>query len=190
VEWTDSERAGNAAILGLFLAELHGIPVDDGVRDWAPGDILRRADLPFRAPMIEDLLGKIGLPDERRAQLLDLVGSLTETPVWRGLTCWLHGDLYARHLIVDEARRVNGVIDWGDVHVGDPAEDISIAVSFLPEYARNDFRAAYGPIDDATWDRARFRAIFYGATLIHYGQEIGDREIASAGFHALNNVAA
>lgn len=189
VAWTESERAANAKPLGEFLAALHGIEIPDSVREWAPGDNLRRADLLHRAPMIKEKLGQIDLPANRYVQLVELVDTLTPTPPWDGPTRWLHGDLYARHLIVDESRRISGVIDWGDTHLGDPAEDLSIAFSFLPPSARTQFREAYGPVDEATWDRARFRAIFYGAFLIHYGREIGDAAISGAGFDALNGAA-
>jgi aminoglycoside phosphotransferase (APT) family kinase protein len=77
------------------------------------------------------------------------------------------------------------VIDWGDVHLGDPALDLSLAFSFLPPAARGAFREAYGAIDDATWDRARFRALHYGVLLTHYGTEIGDDAIRAAGEYAL-----
>ncbi|MCH7839494.1 MAG: phosphotransferase [Planctomycetes bacterium] len=40
-------------------------------------------------------------------------------------TTLVHRDLYARHMLVDDDGRPCGVIDWGDVHVGDPAIDLS-----------------------------------------------------------------
>ena len=97
----------------------------------------------------------------------------------------MHGDLYARHLIVDAHHTVTGVLDWGDVHLGDPAIDLTLAFTFLPPEARDAFRAAYGPIDDATWDRARFRAFHYGAALLQYGRSEGDTDIARVGLDAL-----
>jgi Ser/Thr protein kinase RdoA (MazF antagonist) len=39
----------------------------------------------------------------------------------------VHGDLYARHVLVDERGALSGVIDWGDIHLGDPAIDLAIA---------------------------------------------------------------
>ena len=97
----------------------------------------------------------------------------------------MHGDLYARHLLVDEAKALAGVIDWGDVHVGDPALDLSIAFSFLPPAARHTFRQTYGEIDEATWARARFRALHYGAILVEYGANSADLAIKALGEYAL-----
>jgi aminoglycoside phosphotransferase (APT) family kinase protein len=38
-----------------------------------------------------------------------------------------HGDLHARHLLVDDSGAATAVIDWGDVCVADPGIDLSIA---------------------------------------------------------------
>jgi aminoglycoside phosphotransferase (APT) family kinase protein len=81
------------------------------------------------------------------------------------------------------------VIDWGDVHLGDPAIDLSIAFSFFPLAARTTFRQAYGPVDGATWDRARFRALHYGVLLTDYGTDIGDDAIRAVGEYALRPAA-
>ena len=77
------------------------------------------------------------------------------------------------------------MIDWGDVHLGDPALDLSIAFSFLPPAARSRFRQVYGAIDAATWQRARFRAIHYGALLVEYGRSIEDEALREMGAYAL-----
>ena len=122
--------------------------------------------------------------------LRSLVDRLATTSSWRGPLRWVHGDLYARHLLVDEARRPCGVIDWGYVHLGDPALDLSIAFSFLPAEARSAFRETYGPIDAATWDRARIRALFYGAGLVDHGADVGDNAIRVAGGYALRAASA
>jgi aminoglycoside phosphotransferase (APT) family kinase protein len=35
-----------------------------------------------------------------------------------------HGDLHVRHLLVDEAGALAGVIDWGEVCRGHPASEL------------------------------------------------------------------
>ncbi len=67
-----------------------------------------------------------------------------------------------------------GVIDWGDAHLGDPALDLSIALSWLPPADRPAFMVAYGDIDEATWRRARFRAIHYAINLLRFGHRTDD----------------
>jgi aminoglycoside phosphotransferase (APT) family kinase protein len=86
----------------------------------------------------------------------------------------VHGDLHARQLLVDDAGAISGVIDWGDVHHGDPACDLSVAHTLLPPPARAEFRAAYGPIDDDTWALARLRGLHLSAALGIYAKSLGD----------------
>jgi aminoglycoside phosphotransferase (APT) family kinase protein len=50
--------------------------------------------------------------------------------------------------------RISGVIDWGDMGVGDPAADVMVAWKLHSSAARKAFRDAL-PTDDSTWERAR-----------------------------------
>jgi aminoglycoside phosphotransferase (APT) family kinase protein len=188
--WSDAARADNALPLAAFLAALHRLPVAAETRRGASGDDIGRADLAKRAPMVRERLRAVApiVPGIEVAPLLELVDRLAATPPHPGPACWVHGDLYARHLLVNDARQPCGIIDWGDVHLGDPALDLSIAFSFLPSGARQTFRKAYGPVDSAAWDRARFRALSYGAILVEYGTEIGDDALRAAGEYALRSV--
>ena len=61
-----------------------------------------------------------------------------------------------------------GVIDWGDVCVGDPAIDLSIAFGALAGPARAAFLAAHGALDAATELRARAIALTLATTLLAY----------------------
>lgn len=184
---TADERAALAPALGEFLRALHHIPISAETRGWAPGDEIARADVARRAPKVKEqiLADAAGLDTGTVAHLVALVDELALTPASIGEPCWVHGDLYARHLVLDEAREPVGVIDWGDVHLGDSAVDLAIAWSFLPAAARPAFKQAYGPIDAATWQRAHFRAIHYGTVLVEYGLDIDDAAIRAAGEDAL-----
>lgn len=184
---SDEDRAQNAVPLARFLAALHGIEIDAATRETSPGDEIGRTDIPRRAVQAIERLEKIAplLPGVDLSGLPPLLDRLSKTPPYSRPACWVHGDLYPRHLLIDAKRRLCGVIDWGDMHLGDPALDLSIAFSFLPPDARPAFRETYGPIDEATWDRARFRALHYGTLLILFGADIGDEAIRQAGEYAL-----
>ena len=186
---TDEDRVCLAPLLARFLAALHRIPVDDDTRQWAPGDDLRRADVTFRAPTVLDRLdGVRGIVDsdhvDTAKQLIRTQIPSTQHPT--PPKCWVHGDLYARHILLGERRSISGVIDWGDVHLGDPALDLSIAFSFLPARGRIRFQEEYGSVGDAgIWDRARFRAVHYAPILIEYGRATADSAMEEAGRTAL-----
>jgi aminoglycoside phosphotransferase (APT) family kinase protein len=117
-----------------------------------------------------------------------LLRDLAATPAWDRDPVWVHGDLYSRHLIVDSANLVCGVIDWGDAHVGDPALDLAIAWMFLPPTAWPEFIAAYGGIDSATWRRARFRAITHWVYLREYAESREDANLLREFEFLLENV--
>ena len=172
---TADARTALAAPLGAFLRALHGIAIDDATRAWAPGDEIARNDLVGRAPTVSARLrgNAAALEEEAVEALVALVERLATTPPWSAPPRWVHGDLYPRHLLLDDAGQFVCVIDWGDVHLGDPALDLSFAWTFLPVTAHAIFRDNYGPIDAATWGRARFRAIHYGAILAEYGRAEG-----------------
>jgi aminoglycoside phosphotransferase (APT) family kinase protein len=176
-----ASRAPLAAPLGAFLRALHGLPVPAG----APVDGLRRADTGHRASSLKEIFAR----RDDGADLCELVDTLAGTAGWHGPACWVHGDLHPRHVVVGAAGDLAGIIDWGDLHAGDPALDLSIALTFLPAAARDVFRAAYGPIDRPTWDRARFRALHYGAHLTRYGRAVGDLAMHLVGERALRAAA-
>ncbi|MGV3616236.1 MAG: phosphotransferase [Fimbriimonas sp.] len=176
--WTDDLRAATAADLGRFFRALHAVPITPETRTWAPGDEIRRTDLRYRL----DMMRGRATPDLQPA--VDLAETLVHTPPSERMV-WVHGDIHPRHLLVDPQGKPSGVIDWGDVHLGDPALDLSIAFTFLPPRARPAFRDAYGEVEDAAWDRARFRAAFYAVVLVEYGRAVGDGGMERAGIDAM-----
>jgi aminoglycoside phosphotransferase (APT) family kinase protein len=98
----------------------------------------------------------------------------------------VHGDFYVRHLLVDEEHRLAGVIDWGDVHIGDPAIDLAAAHSFLPLDAHAVFRKTYGNISEETWNLARLRAILSSTYIMLYGHHAKDPDLVREGIRSLN----
>lgn len=183
---TDANRCALAAELGAFLRELHGLHVSARERQTVPGDLLRRADPGYRAPRVLERLAQLeGHAGVESGRIQDWIERLRTTPMRTEPPTWVHGDLYARHLLVDRSARLCGIIDWGDVHQGDPAIDLSVAFSFVPPQGRDAFRGAYGAIDAASWDRARFRALHYGVLLTGYGVSTDDVALSAVGVTAL-----
>jgi len=191
VDLTDEQRSELAVPLGRFLRALHHIPVTPEIIANAPGDEIGRTNLAKRlALMTERVTRNVGRLEAHQIDahtILDCAVILAATPPALNTPCWLHGDLYVRHLLLDEERVLCGVIDWGDVHLGDRALDLSIAYSFLPAEAREAFFSAYGDTDADSRNRARFRALNYGVILVDYGSEVGDSRLVEAGKYALEH---
>jgi len=214
LELSAAARARCAPRLGAFLAALHGSEATEAMQREVHGDRIRRADLGYRLGQLEarfDELEALGVPTgppisdaspadaaaansiARAASRLDvpalraLARETGEAPPWPHAPRLVHGDLYARHVLLDDSLTACGVIDWGDAHLGDPALDLSIAFAFLPESARGSFFEAYGDVDEATLRRARFRALVYGAALVQYGLSVGDAPLGRAGLYAFES---
>ncbi|HEX2080652.1 MAG TPA: phosphotransferase [Longimicrobium sp.] len=180
---SEGERRAAAAPLGEFLAALHATPA---VGLGLPGDEIRRTDFRMRMPKLlermEEVRPLIGDP----APWLSLFdGELPGPPARESV---VHGDLYVRHLLVDGARRVCGVIDWGDLHAGDPAVDLTILWAFLPRPARAAFAAAYGPIDERTRRMARLRAAYHSVNMTWFAHSIGDGALLRESLLSLRHV--
>jgi aminoglycoside phosphotransferase (APT) family kinase protein len=92
-----------------------------------------------------------------------------EAPPWEGAPVWIHTDLLRPNLLVDRGR-INAVIDFGGVGVGDPAADVIAAWSVFGPLGRAAFRAALG-VDDGVWSRARGYALHQAALIIPYYAE-------------------
>jgi aminoglycoside phosphotransferase (APT) family kinase protein len=92
----------------------------------------------------------------------------------------LHGDLYARHLLMADGR-LEGVIDWGDVHIGDRAADLAVAEIVLPPSSRAAFWAAYadgGHTPTAgTLARVAARAIHHCVLVLQFARSVEDADL-------------
>lgn len=185
VELSVEDRSAMARPLGEFLRALHAIDPQTGMDAGLPGDELGRLDHGKRFPLAQQRFEEL-----RTAGLLDDPSPFlhfleTHAPGKSPKQCIVHGDLYARHLLVDERHRLSGIIDWGDVHLGDPALDMMAAFSMLPPAAYEEFKHAYGGVDDDTWIRAKYRAVYHGALVAHFGMHINDAALRDAGLTGL-----
>ena len=90
-----------------------------------------------------------------------------------------HGDLYARHLLLDEDRKLTGIIDWGDSELIHPAVDLAIVYLFLPKSSHDMFWHIYGDVDQQTHTLAMLRAIFSLVTTCWYSHQISDESLLS-----------
>jgi len=184
------ERVNLAAPLAHFLKSLHSISECESLALGAKYDHLGRLDVSARWPQIRKNLEKIQeqkLFDHCKTLLikLDTMKQLHDA----GPKVLVHGDLYARHLLINETRKLAGVIDWGDMHVGNPAVDLQIVFSFLPENAYAVFFSIYGAIDEKMRQLAIFRALYHTSILVLYSHEIADKDLLAESIMGLQLIA-
>ncbi len=159
--------------IGDFLRKLHEVPIHGD----AILDDLQKADIPFRIELLRKQvsLGGFNSEDELAIERAFEAALNTRSAMHR---TWVHGDLYPRHVIVQSDGEVSGIIDWGDLHVGDPALDVSIVFALLNPIDQEPFWSAYGNADPDLRIRAAFRALHYGIVLRSFGREASDEAIA------------
>jgi aminoglycoside phosphotransferase (APT) family kinase protein len=185
VSLSTEDRKALAPQLGSFLRALHAVDPTPVTEHGLPADVFKRLDHAHRFPLAQE-----------RFALLEDAGAITNTQAFIDFMAHVapdnvqpsviaHGDLYARHILVDDEHRLSAVIDWGDLHHGHPAVDLMVAHSVLPPSAHGAFIEAYGGVDPRTWELAKYRAIYHGALVADFGIQIGDAALWDAGLTGL-----
>lgn len=191
-ELPDDQRVEIGAQLGTFLRELHSSRLSRLVGAGLPVDPMRRADMGMRIPFARRRLDQV-IADElwtMTAAVQRLLDEATGLPI-PPRTLVSHGDLHVRHVLVDPQRRAStGIIDWGDVSLGDPSADLSIAFGSFAGAARRAFLEAYGPIDRLTELRSRVIATFLAAALLAYAAESGMEPLRRESLRSLERAVA
>jgi aminoglycoside phosphotransferase (APT) family kinase protein len=147
--WVPGEPADRAPVtrgahaaeaLAAFLSALHqpaptGAPASHDGRG-APVAECRRGFGRLLGQAREHRL--IPDPDAVIAVFEDAVAA----PPWTGPPLWLHADLHPANVLT-AGGTLGGVVDFGDLCVGDPACDLAAAWILLPTESIDRFRAAY-----------------------------------------------
>src|SRR5215470_5275091 len=162
--WLDGEPAHTARIndltrfaedLGYFLRALRRIDASDGpvagAHNFHRGGSINVYDTETREAIVK-------LGNEIDGSAVTQVWDRALTTSWHGPPVWIHGDVAASNLLVNDGQ-LCAVIDFGCAGVGDPSCDLVIAWTFLDSDSRDVFRSAIG-LDPATWERARGWAIW------------------------------
>jgi aminoglycoside phosphotransferase (APT) family kinase protein len=148
-----------ARVLARFVLELRSLDVTPS----APiggRDLLQELDEDTR----EAIQGSAGVIDASAAT--SVWDHALRTPPWDGRPVWIHGDLLRPNLIVHEGR-LEAVIDYGYIGVGDPATDLIPAWAVFGPAGRAAFREMLEP-DDTAWARGRGIALHQAAMIIPY----------------------
>lgn len=161
--WLDGEQATSCTAEEL-AALLHALWQLDSRDGPAPGpqNAWRGVPLARRdTEAVRDAVGEVGR--------LDVWEHALAVSEWKGPPRWLHGDLDARNLLARDGR-LEAVLDWGCLGVGDPACDVGAAWKLLDARDRDRFRELIA-VDDATWERARGWVVSQAAMAATYYTE-------------------
>jgi aminoglycoside phosphotransferase (APT) family kinase protein len=171
---SDRERLALAIPLGQFLRDLHHISAEEARLHGAGPDVLDRLNVELRRMATEERLTTL-----RRMGVIEncdqIEAVLNRAPVVARprSDALIHGDLHAGQMLVGADNQIRAVIDWGDVHVGDPAVDLAAVHAVLPSDAHPVFLEAYGPVDDVAWSAARARALWHTIAVLAHAADTG-----------------
>ncbi|GCD97904.1 aminoglycoside phosphotransferase family protein [Embleya hyalina] len=165
--WLDGETAtvegladsSDAAVrLAEFLVALQGF-APEGFPDGAAFDELAGRPLVERDDATRAAIAEVdGTFDA--AAMTALWDAALNAPGWERPPVWFHGDFHTGNLLTVDGR-LSAVIDFGELGIGDPACDLTIAFTLMSAESRSVFRAALD-VDDATWTRGRGWALATG----------------------------
>ncbi|MFE2144795.1 aminoglycoside phosphotransferase family protein [Streptomyces sp. NPDC059456] len=145
----DSVPAARA--LAGFLTALVACPADGGGEVRAP---LAERDAGTRAA----IAALAGVFDA--GAMTALWNAALAAPAWGRAPVWCHGDLHTGNLLTARGE-LKAVIDFGELGLGDPACDLTIAFTLMSSRSRTVFRTALG-VDEDTWIRGRGWALATG----------------------------
>ncbi|WP_375318539.1 aminoglycoside phosphotransferase family protein [Candidatus Tisiphia endosymbiont of Oplodontha viridula] len=157
--WIEGDTAASSHIanqcdfatsLAQFLIALQRIDTTDGPlpgsHNFYRGGTLMTYDVETRQAI--DIL-----KDKIEASVAIEVWEAALATIWQGLPVWVHGDISAGNLLVQEGK-LSAVIDFGGLGIGDPACDLAIAWNMFGKKSREVFRAML-LLDADTWTRGR-----------------------------------
>jgi aminoglycoside phosphotransferase (APT) family kinase protein len=119
-----------AADLARFLAALHAFPLDEaeslGLQPGLPPRDAFESERDAVLPVLREALR----PREYRVVVRWWDDLLADAAMHEFAPALRHGDPWYGNVIVDESRRLAGVVDWEGLEIGDPAWDFA-AQSYL-----------------------------------------------------------
>lgn len=160
----DPPHSAEAIRFAAFLRALHRPAPPD-----APENEFRGVPLRDRQQSVEERMQRVAAHIELIATPIRSLWEIALAAPIDGNDRWLHGDLHPRNVLVSD-QRITGIIDWGDITSGDVATDLaSIWMLFAKRGDREQALNAYGEVSEATLQRARGWAVFFGIVLLDTG---------------------
>lgn len=180
-----------ATTLAQWLKELHSVPVLKEHYALIKGDQSWRYNVDQRLEKVESYLDRYknyyedaGFKCDVLLEILATFRTLNFEHVKK--TSFCHGDLYSRHLLVANDKQLTGIIDWGDIHIGNPGTDLSVGIMIFSEKVLDFFWGQYGVISDDTRAIAVFRSFWHPIMLLPYCYEQKQESLKNWTILALN----
>lgn len=157
--------------LAMWLRQLHAIAVKEICPNLNTEERAWQFDIPHRIKRCHENLNtyenyflSAGFGRNELISMIEKIQSFQFTNTFQSI---LHGDLYCRHVIVDEKLQPSGLIDFGDMFVGDSGIDLSVGMIFS-EKAFSIFLDAYADVDTNRLQLLLFHAFCHAMSFLPY----------------------
>ncbi len=149
VTWNmDRNAPGYLSSLASLLVELHRIPVRKAevlqLKTLSPE--MSRKEMLERLELVKKELG-IGKDLEKRWRTW-----LDNNKLWPEFTAFIHGDLFAGHILASSDGTISGVIDWSEGQVNDISIDFAGHLAVFGEASLKALISAYERSGGKVWD--------------------------------------
>ena len=156
VTWNMDQQSPNyAPSLAKALVELHSIPANDvrehDLKVMKPDEL--RPEIAERLHLVKSELGISEELEKRYRKWLD------NDALWPDFTAFIHGDLYAGHVMANREGVVSGIIDWSTAHVSDISQDFSGHANVFGADGLKELIAAYEKQGGRVWNRLFDQAV-------------------------------
>jgi macrolide phosphotransferase len=167
VTWNiDQQNPNYVPSLAKTLVQLHNISTTEAsskqIKTQQPDDL--RLEISSRLHQVKCELGISEALESRYLKWLD------SDSLWPNFTKFIHGDLYAGHILTTPEGVVTGIIDWTTGHVGDPALDFSGHFNVFGAESLKLLISAYEKEGGQVWDKMHEQVLERAAaTALAYG---------------------
>lgn len=156
VTWNmDQESPNYVKSLAKILVELHSINekeiVENNLKVMKPNEL--RPEIADRLRIVKSELGISAELETRYRKWLN------NDALWAYFTRFIHGDLYAGHVLTSKDGIISGIIDWSTAHVGDISQDFSGHVTVFGEESLKALITEYEKQGGKVWDKLFEQAV-------------------------------
>jgi aminoglycoside phosphotransferase (APT) family kinase protein len=187
---SDDKRTQLARPLAQFLRKLHDFPIHQARAIGIAQDEFGRADFKSRRQETLDRFTYLVEHTNIAAKqpCLDFFRAYADQSVPENIVL-AHGDLYAKHILLNEAHHPTAIIDWGDCQLMSPAVDLAVAFQVLPRQAQATFWAIYGKVTPEIKTLSQLRAIYSAITIAWYAHQVSDSHLHLEALNSLSRIA-
>ncbi|GAB1351716.1 MAG TPA: macrolide 2'-phosphotransferase [Candidatus Rifleibacterium sp.] len=148
VSWhIDQNENQIVSSLATILSQLHKISVSEATVSGLKVLSTQQARQEI-LDNIDEVKREIGIRPELESRWRKWVETNT---YWPDFSVFVHGDLYAGHILSDRSGKISGLIDWSEAQVSDPAIDFSGHLAVFGEKSLKELISEYEKCGARVW---------------------------------------